>query len=104
MAGKILIEYTDDGVKRMFSDIILQAFREYRKLKAKGMIKDGRAVENFASLSGSRVRVGELCDFFWAGRMEEMINFSGLAISPDAIYEKLEGARWPNLILKRPME
>tara|TARA_R110000751_G_scaffold28373_1_gene74030 strand:+ start:48 stop:362 length:315 start_codon:yes stop_codon:yes gene_type:complete len=104
MAGKILIEYTDDGVKRMFCDIILQAIREYRKLKDRGIIKNGRAVENFADLNGSRVKVEELCSFFWAGRMEDIITFAGLAISPEAIYEKLEGKIWPNLILKRPME
>ena len=99
-------DYNEMGLKRLFVDMIIQAMRDYERCKKRGQIVDGRpafgvGVYRRASSSSS---VKNLCDFFWAGWMEKIIELAGLQVDPHDIYEKLEPELWPNLTPQRPME
>ena len=99
MAGEIL---DDTGVKLLFGAIIAQAVNDYMRLKKAGRIKEGRSLgrEQYKH-SGAVGNVSSLCNFFWDGWMEEMLNQAGMKIQVSPIYKKLEPELWQNLILKR---
>ena len=98
MARQVLDER---GVKLLYAEVIALAVKDYCQLKKAGRIVNGKAkgVEIY-KLGGATGNVGELCDFFWSGWMEWVLDQVGLKVQVSQIYKKLEPELWQNLIQK----
>ena len=98
MAGKVL-EYSDEGVRRLFADIILQSVRDYLRLKRMGRIKGGWPVGDTAFKKDSDWGDSrQLCEFFWHGWCSRLIDIGGVRVDKSRIYAKLEPRIWRTLI------
>jgi hypothetical protein len=94
---------TIDGHQRLVAACIAQAVGDYRKMEARGWIKDGQVAlplqpnmgRSMASMKirgapAERSSCVELLHFFRpGGAMDQLIDLAQLNISPDAIRRKL---------------
>jgi len=103
MARQIL-DYDDSGIKLLYADVIIQAVKDYERLRMAGKIIRGQPKSAVYKTAGGAGNVESLCAFFWEGWMERMVLQVGLNISTTRIYKKLEPELWQSLISQHRKE
>lgn len=94
------------GHQGLLMMVIVQAVDDYKTLKANGLIENGRAYYERVCRCEKLPRnippdcIEDLCDFFWMGRMDALIEFSGMRINSSVIYQHIEPRLWKSLIYK----
>lgn len=78
--------------KNLLAAIVQQAVEDYRELKTKGIVVDGRFAKTGIKFKcvgySSEAEVRDLLDFIGGG-MDDVLSLAGFQISGDAIRRKL---------------
>ncbi len=92
------------------TEVIIQGVNDYRSLKERGMLKNGRPnwlvinKEKQMPRNMTHAEAEAVCEFIWDGWMARLMGVANLRVSPEPIYKHLEPKIWKSLISIHQME
>ena len=92
---------SDDGTRRLVSEMVTLAVEQYLQLRDKGFIHDGKP--RFIPVGKLQRAYGHdaaysLVKFFFTPALDKAISMGGGRIDPDHIRQKLEPKIWRDLM------
>jgi hypothetical protein len=92
---------SDDGARRLMSEMIVLAVEQYMQLRDKGFIREGKPqfipVGKLQRVYGHDAAYS-LVRFFFTPALDRAISIGGVRIDPDHIRQKLEPEIWRDLL------